>query len=270
MQNERAGAEPAQATAAHHVLPAENVARPSREQKPPVQVISATGSLTSCHPELIVSPNASAPRHEYFGAAEAVVDITWFKRARDQTLVARHFAQRVADICPAMVYIYDLAQNCFVYCNREIETALGYTREQVEALGPDAVRVLMHPEDRARFAAHLGRVRALPDGETADLEYRMRHSDGRWRWFYGRDAVFSRDGRGGATRTIGGALDVTGRREAEALARHLAQHDALTGLPNRTLLADRLPPALARSARRGERVGLLLLDLDRFKDVNDT
>jgi len=64
--------------------------------------------------------------------------------------------------------------------------------------------------------------------------------------------------------------DVTARRrEVEALA-HAARHDALTGLPNRALAEERLSAALTRTRRRGGRVALLFVDLDHFKEVNDT
>ena len=63
---------------------------------------------------------------------------------------------------------------------------------------------------------------------------------------------------------------VVERRRAEEEVRHQALHDSLTGLPNRTLLADRLEQALSASLRDDPRVGLLLLDLDGFKDVNDS
>ena len=64
--------------------------------------------------------------------------------------------------------------------------------------------------------------------------------------------------------------DIGARKEAEARVRYLAMHDALTGLPNRTLLMDRLNQAIARSRRDHTQVGLLLLDLDHFKHVNDS
>lgn len=64
-------------------------------------------------------------------------------------------------------------------------------------------------------------------------------------------------------------LDVTEHRRAQATIAHMAHHDSLTGLPNRTLLLDRLDQAIAR-AKRGEKAALHYLDLDRFKPVNDT
>ncbi|MBT0654107.1 CBS domain-containing protein [Geomobilimonas luticola] len=64
--------------------------------------------------------------------------------------------------------------------------------------------------------------------------------------------------------------DVTEKREQEKTIHHLAYHDALTGLPNRVLLNDRLSQALTGSKRNGTRGALMILDLDRFKDINDT
>lgn len=64
--------------------------------------------------------------------------------------------------------------------------------------------------------------------------------------------------------------DVTERRQHEEIIHHLAYHDALTGLPNRVLLNDRLGQALVSAGRNGGRGALMILDLDRFKDINDT
>ncbi|GFE62003.1 diguanylate cyclase domain-containing protein [Geobacter sp. AOG2] len=64
--------------------------------------------------------------------------------------------------------------------------------------------------------------------------------------------------------------DITERRQHEDTIHHLAYHDALTGLPNRVLLNDRLDQALASANRTGTRGALMILDLDRFKDINDS
>ncbi|MDH3662520.1 MAG: EAL domain-containing protein, partial [Alphaproteobacteria bacterium] len=72
---------------------------------------------------------------------------------------------------------------------------------------------------------------------------------------------------GGFVRT---STDVTDRKRHEAHVLHLAQHDSLTGLPNRMLFHDRLDQALRLARRKGSRLALLLLDLDRFKTINDT
>jgi diguanylate cyclase (GGDEF)-like protein/PAS domain S-box-containing protein len=65
------------------------------------------------------------------------------------------------------------------------------------------------------------------------------------------------------------ARDITGRKHVERMINHLAFHDGLTGLANRTLIRDRLQHALARSRRGGGMVAVIYLDLDDFKEVND-
>ena len=70
--------------------------------------------------------------------------------------------------------------------------------------------------------------------------------------------------------TVGCARDITGRKAAESLVEHLAHHDALTDLPNRVLLADRLRQALAQARRDRGKLGVLFIDLDRLKPVNDS
>ncbi len=81
-------------------------------------------------------------------------------------------------------------------------------------------------------------------------------------------AVHDKAGR--ITHYVAVFSDITERKASEARIAFLAQHDSLTGLPNRALLHDRLDQALANAARRGKRIALLFLDLDRFKTINDS
>ncbi len=78
------------------------------------------------------------------------------------------------------------------------------------------------------------------------------------------------DANGNRTHMIGVLTDITDRKRAEQELRYLANYDTLTGLPNRALLGERLGAAVISARRGGHKVGLLFLDLDRFKHVNDS
>ena len=79
-----------------------------------------------------------------------------------------------------------------------------------------------------------------------------------------------RDSNSRITHYVAVFSDITERKASEARIAYLAQHDALTGLPNRALLQDRLDQALAQATRQGKRIALMFLDLDRFKTINDS
>ncbi|MGH2888596.1 MAG: diguanylate cyclase domain-containing protein, partial [Solirubrobacteraceae bacterium] len=128
---------------------------------------------------------------------------------------------------------------------------------------------VVHPGDlprlRAAIDAHLA-------GRTAHLliEHRMRHADGGWRWVVAR-GLASRDERAAPVRMAGSLSDVTDRRMAQRRLAHDALHDTLTGMPNRTLFADRVAQALRRARRDPSAAcAVLFLDVDRFKLVNDS
>jgi diguanylate cyclase (GGDEF)-like protein/PAS domain S-box-containing protein len=144
---------------------------------------------------------------------------------------------------------------------------LGYAEGEV---GDDPSEWLarIHPEDVEHVRTVLG---ALRSGERPYVEsvHRMRHRDGSWRWAHVRAvAVMGQDGV--AVRVAGSLSDVTDRKVAEELLLHNALHDALTGLPNRTLLLDRVGLALRRGARVGRTCAVVCVGLDGFKVVNDS
>ncbi|HXN33922.1 MAG TPA: EAL domain-containing protein [Polyangiaceae bacterium] len=101
-------------------------------------------------------------------------------------------------------------------------------------------------------------------------EYRMVHKDGRHVWVLCRGIVVF-DSRGNPVRVAGSQTDITASKEAEEQLRRSVLHDALTGLPNRALLMDRLEQAIVRAQRTAEaRFAVLFLDLDHFKTLNDS
>ncbi len=129
----------------------------------------------------------------------------------------------------------------------------------------------VHGDDLARVVA----VFAQPGQEARELEYRLIRPDGSMRWI--RDRRFPvYDQQGQCIRLASIVTDITDQRQARedllALNEKLQQqatHDMLTGLPNRRLFIDRLEQALAHARRFGGRVGMLFIDLDGFKGIND-
>ena len=154
-----------------------------------------------------------------------------------------------------------------VYFSPRWKAMLGYADDEIPDL-PEEWLARIHPED---LAAHRAALDAHVRGETDhfESEHRMRHRDGTYRWFLTR-GVAIRDRAGRPTRMAGSMSDITTRKAAEEVLRQSALHDALTGLPNRTLFLDRLTQSLARSRREpAHRCAVLFLDLDRFKRIND-
>jgi diguanylate cyclase (GGDEF)-like protein/PAS domain S-box-containing protein len=133
---------------------------------------------------------------------------------------------------------------------------------QAEVAGPFAE--VVDPADRA--AAKMAAADALA-GTATRCELRISCGDGIARWFDGAFSPLPDDDGGGVLVVL---HDVTDRRRFEAELRHQALHDALTGLPNRVLLMDRLDQSLSRGRRRNSPPALLFVDLDHFKTVNDS
>jgi diguanylate cyclase (GGDEF)-like protein len=127
----------------------------------------------------------------------------------------------------------------------------------------------MHPEmwDSRWGREHIAMLEAnLP---FANLEYALPGLDGQVHWFStSGEPVFDKEGRFRGYRGTGS--EITERKLSEQRIHHIAHHDVLTGLPNRVLLQDRLMQAAAYANRSGNPLWVMLIDLDRFKFVNDS
>ena len=127
----------------------------------------------------------------------------------------------------------------------------------------------VHPEDRPKLDAIFQQVILNPPGRDFEVELRARHSNGSYIWILDKGAVVARDTDGAPLRVSGTHLEITARKEADEKMHRLAYYDALTGLPNRCSLLERLSDALT-ACRHASRVGaLLFIDLDNFKQIND-
>ncbi|MCJ0973034.1 EAL domain-containing protein [Pseudomonas sp. PS1] len=124
----------------------------------------------------------------------------------------------------------------------------------------------VHPDDLPEVQAFVDDMRKVRTNKRA--EYRVRRADGEYRHMTGH-AVPIFDEQGEMKEWSGGLTDITDRRQAEQRLSHMATHDALTGLPNRTYLNDHLRE-LVNFIPDGQQLMIMLIDLDRFKEVNDS
>jgi diguanylate cyclase (GGDEF)-like protein/PAS domain S-box-containing protein len=150
------------------------------------------------------------------------------------------------------------------YVSPSVEHIMGYPHDDfVGHVGFDFV----HPDDVEAVATHFG-IAVATAGYHGAIELRALHADGTWRWLEATHT--NRLDDPAVHGMVLNFRDVTERKVAEEQLAHQALHDSLTGLPNRTLLTDRLEQALTRGARDATCLGVVFLDLDRFKLVNDT
>ncbi|MGE5469334.1 MAG: EAL domain-containing protein [Bacteroidota bacterium] len=140
----------------------------------------------------------------------------------------------------------------------------GYTLEEVVGLTP---AILHSGRQNPEFYRQMWKE-LLRRGQWQGEIWNRRRDGGLYPEWLSVAAV--RDSAGLTRNYIGIFTDISERKESEARIQHLAHHDALTGLPNRVLLEDRISQAIAKSRRSEKQAAVLFIDLDRFKNINDT
>jgi diguanylate cyclase (GGDEF)-like protein/PAS domain S-box-containing protein len=151
------------------------------------------------------------------------------------------------------------------YVSPSVERMFGY---EPEALVDTSLLAVAHPEDRRRVLAFVSALAAQPTGQPQTLGFRVRHCDETWRDVEVLATNLLADAA--VNGIVLNVRDVTERKVFEAQLEHQAFHDTLTGLPNRALFRNRVEHALVARGRQSLPVAVLFLDIDDFKDVNDS
>jgi diguanylate cyclase (GGDEF)-like protein/PAS domain S-box-containing protein len=176
----------------------------------------------------------------------------------------RLLAEHASDV----IWTRDL-EGRFTYVSPSVTKLRGFTVEEVMA---QSVEDAYTPESAALVRENLARLIATAaDGRAAHEfrgEFELKCKDGAKIWV---ETTLSelRDADGRVNGIVGVTRDISARRAAEQRMSELALHDALTGLPNRTLFSDRLQQALVAAQRERRRLAVMFIDLDKFKPVND-
>ena len=196
------------------------------------------------------------------------VDITENKNIEDALSQNRHFVESILNSTPNLIYVYDLIEKKNLYFNRGALDILGYTPQQIQDMGEHFFVNLLHSDDLFKVNEHHRLITQF--GNLREIEYRMKDVNGQWRWLRSRDVLFARTPAGEPWQILGSAEDITDHKHLENRILTLAYYDALTSFPNRTLFFERASLGLSHSKRNDISCAILLVDLDRFKTINDT
>jgi diguanylate cyclase (GGDEF)-like protein/PAS domain S-box-containing protein len=205
----------------------------------------------------------TSPDGKPLGLIGVLTDITDFKQAKRALEASEGRFQVLTESAMDIVTVLD-ADGVITYQSPSVRHLLGVDpqqmvgRSQYDFVHEDDVALM-----RVRFAE-------LVKNGFVDkpFEFRVKASDGSWRVLesMGKSCLDVPAVRGIVVNT----RDVTERRAIEARVVHLAYHDALTGLPNRSLMQDRISGAISRSERSTKKFAVMFIDIDNFKNINDS
>jgi len=187
---------------------------------------------------------------------------------REELELERLRLTNIIDATRAGTWEWEVQTGMFQFNERWAEI-LGYTLDELVPHNLETAKRLTHPDDwqtsMTLVARHLqGEI------EFYECDIRMQHKAGHWIWIVDRGRLISRTAAGEPAMMRGTHIDITDKKQAEAAIWRQANYDSLTQLPNRHYFHHQIKEAITAAATRQQRLSLLLLDLDRFKEVNDS
>ncbi|HEY5994947.1 MAG TPA: EAL domain-containing protein [Gallionellaceae bacterium] len=205
--------------------------------------------------ELAITPVSIGEKHLF---SAFVRDITERKAAENKLLLNAHILNSISE----GVAVTD-ARQMFCFINPAFTAITGYTAEEVIGKSPKLLSSGLM--ERTFYGDMWGNITESGrwQGEIID---RRKNGESYPEWL---SISVLKDAQGAITHYVSVFADISERKAVERRITHMAQHDFLTGLPNRMLLLDRMGQALSHARRVGSKVAVMFLDLDKFKHIND-
>jgi len=225
------------------------------------EIMRKDGSMAMIEESASLLRNAAGEPIGFYGVSR---DRTEQKRAEEALRQSEEKYRTILEDIEEGYYEVDLAGN-FTFFNDSLCKIQGYTRDELMGMNN---REYMDKETVKRVYKIFNTV--FRTGKGAKIhDWHIIRKDGSKRAVEASVSLI-RDAEGKKTGFRGVIRDITERKRAEEELQYTATHDALTGLPNRALFNDRLSLALTQADRNKKKLAVMLLDLDYFKDVNDT
>jgi PAS domain S-box-containing protein len=143
------------------------------------------------------------------------------KRAESELQEKQHFVQRITEATPNILYVVDIIVHRLTYVNQQLTVMLGYSEDAIQSMGSKLYQELIHHEDLPELDKYAGRFLTARDSDIINMDLRVKHAGGEWRWLSFRNVIFSREADGRPRQVLGSAQDVTEQKRTEnELLRH--------------------------------------------------
>ena len=191
-----------------------------RDYKTDFRIVLPDGSIRHLESHALVQHDSDGQPCRMIGVN---FDISDRKRGEAERKAAemalreqQQLTEQIAASTLAILYIYDLTEQRNIYANQQLEKVLGYSSDEIQAMGETFFPQLMHPEDLPIVMTHQQHLLTIQDDEFVETEYRMRHKNGDYRWLLSRDRIFKRFADGLPKQSLGVAADITILKETQA------------------------------------------------------
>jgi diguanylate cyclase (GGDEF)-like protein/PAS domain S-box-containing protein len=201
---------------------------------------------------------------EVTGLIGAVMDITPLKQAQLALQQSEERFHTIFDSVNDLIFVHDFETGSFIEVNRSACEMLGFTRDELLKLSIGDISENKPPYTERNL---LSEMKAARSGTPQTFEWRGKAKDGRLLWV---EISLRRAAFGGRDVLLATAREISQRKETEDKLKRMAQSDPVTGLANRGVFVAAVARAIERARRGDYNFAVLYLDLDHFKDVNDT
>ena len=144
-------------------------------------------------------------------------------KANKDLIESTNFREKMTDLTPNILYIFDLKTNRNVYCNPFITELLGYTPIELQKFKNGLLEELIHPEDIESLKQHFNDCFFLKGDNYLETEYRIKNVNGQWHWVHDKNTIFSRDSDGEPEQILGIAQDITQTKKIQSETKELNQ-----------------------------------------------
>ena len=220
------------------------------------ELVSASGSIRQVNVSETLLKDA---QDQILWSRSVMYDVSALRRAQEQAAFLHHDLTAMLD--NELIAIVKVRDRVVVWQNRAMQTLFGYTSQEIVG---QSSRMLHEDQENFERAGEESQP-VVASGKPFRSTYRMLHKDGTPRWIDCYGAMLSAE----KDEVMWIMADITTLKSSQLQLQHVASHDALTGLPNRALLLNRLAQSVAVSAQNDTQLAVCFLDLDGFKPVND-